>query len=156
MSDLAWYFHGRSLALPNFGKRRCLVVKLNLAIAVSMNRSIEAGRCFSGGLFVGCSGNESGGISGFEDIGEFSFDVLIISLRLKQRDRRPTHSFNYHRSSFINHRETNFFSKSSINPSTNNPESGPTLQSSRRPLLLTCPRSSIHRRLSIPHARSGK
>jgi hypothetical protein len=60
-----------------FGKG--VVRSLNLAIAVLMNRSIEGGRCLTEGLFVGCLGNEPGGVLGPEEVGKLLFDVLIIS-----------------------------------------------------------------------------
>ena len=56
-----------------------VVRSLNLAMAVLMNRSIEGGRCLTEGLFVGCCGNELGGVLGFEEVGKLLFDVLIIS-----------------------------------------------------------------------------
>ncbi len=61
----------------------------NLAMAVLINSSIEAGIGLSSGLLVGSVGNETGGVLGFEGFGKLSFDVLIISFRLQQRERLP-------------------------------------------------------------------
>jgi hypothetical protein len=50
---------------------------LNLAIAVLMNRSIEAGSGLAESLFLGSGSDELGRVLGFEGFGKFSFDVLI-------------------------------------------------------------------------------
>ncbi len=67
-----------------------MVWSSNLAMAVLINSSIEAGIGLPSGLLVGSGGNETGGVLGFEGFGKLSFDVLIISFRLQQRERIPT------------------------------------------------------------------
>jgi hypothetical protein len=61
----------------------------NLAIAVSMNRSIEGGSGFAESLLVGSCRDEGVGVTGFEGSGKPSFDVLMISFRFQQRERLP-------------------------------------------------------------------
>ena len=89
---------------------------MNLAIAVSMNRSIDGGRGLAEGLLVGSGGNEVGGALGFEAFGKLSFDVLIISFRFQQLDRLPAAiSKHLHHIALIDDAETDFVAKAGVN-----------------------------------------
>ena len=88
---------------------------LNLAMAVLIKRSIEGGIGLSEGLLLGAWGDGASGTMGFEDFGKLSFDVLIISFRLQQRECLPAARPNYLQCiALIDNAETDSLAKASV------------------------------------------
>ncbi len=80
-------FCGTSQSYQTLGKG--VVWSLKRSIAFWMNSSREGVSGLSEGLVIGSLGDESCGVSVFEDSGKVSFDVIIISFRFKQREGVP-------------------------------------------------------------------